>query len=103
MMAARTAGRLGLGGGPDLARLILFSPLRLSEAVGLKEEEGDHGHERMPIEPLPGSPLEVVEAKLLLHLLMRLLADPSRLDRAGQALEWRVGGQVGEIVLPLAL
>jgi hypothetical protein len=28
----------------------------------------------VPVKPCPGAPLEVVEAEVLLHLLMRLLA-----------------------------
>jgi hypothetical protein len=44
----------------------------------------------------------MVEAKLFLELLMRLLADPSCLDQSCQLLEHRVGGQIGEIVLELA-
>jgi len=31
----------------------------------LKEGEGDHRHERMTVQALPGSPLEVVEAEFL--------------------------------------
>lgn len=53
MSAARTAGRLGCGGPDGDPCLILFSPLRLGEAAGLEEEEGDHAHERMPVEALP--------------------------------------------------
>ena len=36
----------------------------------LKEGEGDHCHERMPVKALPGSSLEVVEAEFLFQLLM---------------------------------
>jgi hypothetical protein len=36
----------------------------------LQESEGEHRHERVAVKTLPGSPLEVVEAELLLHLLM---------------------------------
>ena len=36
----------------------------------LKEGEGDHRHERMPVKALPGSPLEVVEAEFIFQLLM---------------------------------
>src|ERR687886_468321 len=32
----------------------------------------------------PGAPLVVIESELLLHLLVRLLAAPARLDRAGE-------------------
>ena len=50
----------------------------------LEEGVGDHRHERVPMKALPGSALEVIEAEFFLHLLMRLLADPSRLDGCGQ-------------------
>ena len=39
----------------------------------LQESEGDHCHERMAVETLPGSPFEVIEAKFLFQLLMGLL------------------------------
>jgi len=44
----------------------------------------------------------VVEAKLLLELLMRLLTDPSGCDCGGEQLEARVGRQVRHIVFLLA-
>ena len=36
----------------------------------LQESKGEHRHERVAVKTLPGSPLEVVEAEFLLHLLM---------------------------------
>jgi hypothetical protein len=45
--------------------LILFSPPRCFEAAVLQEGEGEHRHERMAVETLPGSPFEVIEAKFL--------------------------------------
>ena len=62
----------------------------------------DHCHERMAVQPGPGSALEVVETELLLELLMRLFADPTRLYGAGDVFDRRVGGQVREIVFPLS-
>ena len=97
-MAWRTAGRLGLGGGPS----VLFSPPRFSEAPVLEEGHGHHGHERVSVKPSPGSALEVIKAELLFHLLVGLLAGPARLDGGGEGLQVRFGGQVGEIVFPLA-
>ena len=44
----------------------------------------------------------MVEAKLLLELLMRLLTDPSGLDRGGERLEGGIGRQVRHIVFLLA-
>ena len=51
----------------------------------LEEGVGDHRHKGMTVKALPGSPLEVVEAEFLLHLLMRLLANPSCLYGGGQS------------------
>jgi len=56
----------------------------------------------MSVEPFPRAPFEVVESEFFLELLMRLFADPARLDGAGQLLDWRVGRQVREVVLALA-
>lgn len=58
-----------------------FFPSRLSEPAGLKEGIGHHCHQRVAMQPDPGATLEVVEAEFFLELLMRLLADPARLDR----------------------
>ena len=44
----------------------------------------------------------VQPAQLLLELLVPLLARPPRLDRGGELLERRVGGQVRKVVLALA-
>jgi hypothetical protein len=37
------------------------------------------------VKALPGPALEVIKAKLFFQLLVRLLADPSRLDRGCQS------------------
>jgi hypothetical protein len=62
-MACLMAGMLGWGGGPPT----LFFPSRCSEAVGLEEGVSDHGHQRVSVQPGPGSALEVVEAEFLLE------------------------------------
>ncbi len=76
-IAWRTAGKLDCGGGP----LILFFPPRLCETAMLEECVSDHGHERVTMEALPGSSLEVIKPEFLFQLLMRLLANPSSFDR----------------------
>ena len=78
--------------------MILFSPLRCFEAAVLQEGEGEHCHERMAVETLPGSPFEVIEAKFLFQLLMGLLANPSCLDGGRQGTQTGRCGQIGEIV-----
>ena len=46
----------------------------------LEESVSDHCHERMTMQALPGSALEVIETQFFFQLLMSLLANPSRLD-----------------------
>src|ERR1700733_11674976 len=71
-------------------------------AAALQVGVGDHRHERVAMQAMPGSAFEVVEAKFFLELLVGLLADPSGLDRGGERLEAGVGRQVGKIVFALA-
>src|SRR4051794_38822732 len=68
------AGRVGWGGGPSDGPASLFPPLPQAEV--LKEAEGEHRHQGVPVRPGPGPALEVVEAELLLELLVHLLARP---------------------------
>ena len=97
-MAWRTAGRLGWGGGP----LILFFPPRLCETAMLEECVGDHGHECMTMEALPGSSLEVVKTEFFFRLLVSLLANPTRLDGGCQGAQVGLRRQVGEIIFLLS-
>jgi hypothetical protein len=46
----------------------------------LQEGVGDHAHQSVAMKTSPGSPLEVIEAKFLFQLLMRLFANPPCLD-----------------------
>src|SRR5271154_4468344 len=68
----------------------------------LEERVSNHCHQRMTMKAVPRPSLEVVETKFLLQLLMGLLANPSCLDRRGQAAQVHSGGQVGKIVFFLA-
>src|SRR3712207_6737402 len=104
MMARRMAGRLGDGGGPGMRRGIFPRPRRAlaGEAEVLQVSEGDAGHQRVPVQPGPGAPLEVAQAQFLLELLVRLLADPTRLDRGGEGAQRCPRRQVAEVVLALA-
>ena len=68
----------------------------------LKESEGDHRHECMTVKALPGSSFEVVKAEFLFQLLMRLLANPSRLDGGCQAAQVGRGRQICEVVFLFA-
>ena len=65
-----------------------FFPLHLSEAAILGEGVSDHCHERMTAKALPGSSLEMIEAKFFFQLLMALLADPGCVGSA-PSVGWR--------------
>src|SRR5687767_15104981 len=97
-MAWRTAGKVGCGGGP----LTFFFPSCCFEPTILEESVGDHRHERMAMQALPGSALEVIETEFFFQLLVSLLANPSGLDGAGQGEQVRLCRQVGEIVFLLS-
>src|SRR5215218_11516366 len=106
MMARRTAGRLGDGGGPGTRGGGIFPRPRrtkLGEAQVLQIGEGDAGHQRVSVQPCPGAPFEMAETELLFQLLMRLLADPAGLDRARQGAPRGPRRQVAEIVFALAV
>jgi hypothetical protein len=55
MMARRTAGRLGEGGGPGTSGLIFPRPrsTKLGEAQVLQVGERDAAHQRMPVQSGP--------------------------------------------------
>ena len=78
--ARRIAGSVGLGG----PWRNFFSPARLREAAALQVGVGDHRHERVAVQAMPGSAFEVIEAEFFLEPLVGLLADPARLDRGGE-------------------
>ena len=46
----------------------------------------------MTMEAMPGATFEVVETQFFLELLVRLFADPSRLDRGRERLDVGVSG-----------
>ena len=46
----------------------------------LEERVADHRHERMTMQALPGSVLEVIKTEFFFQLLVSLLSNPSRLD-----------------------
>src|ERR1700738_3701778 len=67
-------------------------------------EEGvsDHRHERMTVKALPGPSLEVVKTEFFFHLLVSLLADPTRLDGGCQGAQVGLRRQGGEIIFLLS-
>src|SRR6516225_7319389 len=97
-MPWRTAGNVGRGGGP----LILFFPPCCFKPAILEESVGDHRHERMTVQALPRSALEVIETEFFFQLLVSLLANPARLDGGRQGAQVSLGWQVGEIVFLLS-
>ena len=64
MMARRTAGRLGDGGGPGTRRDIFPRPRRAlpGKAEVLQVGESHAGHQRVPMQARPGPALEVAQA-----------------------------------------
>lgn len=104
MTAWWTAGRLGDGGGPGTRGGIFprLRPAMRGEAEMLQSGEGDAGHQGVPVQPSPGSALEVAEVQLPLELLVRLLAHPTRLDGGDEGAERYPGRQIAEVVLALA-
>ena len=68
----------------------------------LEEGVSDHRHKRMTVKALPGSSLEVIKTEFFFHLLVSLLANPSRLDGGRQRAQADLCRQVGEIVFPLS-
>ena len=68
----------------------------------LEEGISDHRHKRMTVKALPGSPLEVIKTEFFFHLLVSLLADPTRLDGGCQGAQVGLRRQVGEIVFLLS-
>ena len=53
----------------------------------LQEGVGDHGHQRMSVQSMPGTTFEVIEPEFFLHLVMCLLAHPACLDGRSQRSE----------------
>src|SRR4051794_6757942 len=103
MVARRTAGRRGDGGGPGIQARIFAPPRRARprKATVLQVGEGHAGHQRMPVKAGPGPTLEVAETEFLLELLMPLLANPARLDGGGERPQRGPRRQVCEVVFAL--
>ncbi len=99
MTARLMAGRVGWGG----PSLVLFFPrvLLLLQTPMLQEGVGDHSHEGVAVQALPGSSFKMIEAEFLLHLLMSLFAHPARLHGARQGLERRFEGEIGQVIFAL--
>jgi hypothetical protein len=49
----------------------------LGQAQVLQEGVSHTRHQHVPVQPCPGTPLDVAETEFLLELLMGLLADPA--------------------------
>src|SRR4051794_22562587 len=96
MMARRTAGRLGDGGGPGIQARIFPRPRRAlpSKATMLQIGKRETGHQRVPVQTSPGPTLKVAEAQLLFELLVSLLADPACLIAAASARSEVRGGRL---------
>src|SRR5262245_31360059 len=62
----------------------------------------DPRDESRPVPTLAGSSFEVVKTEFFFHLLLSLLANPSRLDGGSEVAHVSLRRQIGEIVLPLS-
>ena len=67
----------------------------------MQERVGDHRHQRVSMQTDPRSAFEMVEPELVLHLLVRLLADPACFDRRRERFERRVRRQTRQVMFPL--
>src|SRR5262249_34946720 len=61
-------------------RASFFFPRCCCETAMLQEGVSDHRHERMTVKALPRSALKMIKTEFFFHLLVSLLAYPSRLD-----------------------
>ena len=68
----------------------------------LEEGVSNHCHEGVTVKAVPRSPLEVIETEFFLQLLMRLFANPARLDGGRQRAQVHLRRQVGKIVFLFA-
>src|ERR1700719_1319534 len=68
----------------------------------LEEGVGNHRHKCMTMKALPGSALEVIKTEFFFHLLVSLLANPTRLDGGCQGAQVGLRRQVGEIIFLLS-
>src|SRR5262249_14291261 len=75
-MAWRTAGKVGWGGGP----VGLFFPPCFCGAARLEGGGSGHRPNGRTVEDVARASLEVVKTKFFFHLLVSLLANPTRLD-----------------------
>ena len=92
----RICGKDGVGDGSGLVVVFFPKPQRLEKG------KGDHRHERMMVQAPLAAALEIIEADLLLHLLVHLLADPAALDQRRQALQRDILRMVAQVVFALA-
>src|SRR4029079_2029112 len=104
---ASAARRGGRPAGSAPAGSPLFSRLDrvLSSSVPLPQQEavGQQDQGRVVVEPPPGSPLEMVQPQLLLHLLVAVLHRPATLPQPNRLLQARALRQVAEGVFDLAV
>ena len=56
----------------------------------------------MPVQALPRSPFEVIKTEIFLHLLMRLLTNPARLDGRSERLKIGIRRKIRQVVFALA-
>ena len=68
----------------------------------LQKRKRQHRHQHVMVQTQPAAALKMVEAKFLLHLLVRLLACPTRFDGRRQTFQRDILGMVGQVVFAFA-
>lgn len=56
----------------------------------MQEFVGHHRHQGMAVQSGPASFFEVIQPQFFIELLMRLSANPARLNRARESFDWGV-------------
>lgn len=65
-----------------------------------EEAKREHVEEGVAVNPPPAAPFVVIAPELVLHLLVRLLAAPARLDGPGQRAAPGAGRRIAEVIHP---
>jgi hypothetical protein len=77
-------------------------PAVRGEAEMLQIGTGDAGPQRVSVSSSPRTSLEASQPEFVFQLLVRLFAEPARLDGGRGRPQRRVRGQIAAVVLPLA-
>ncbi len=65
---------------------VLASRQRKGEALERQERVSEHDQGQMPMQAIPASPLEVIQATFLFGIFIKLLDDPTRMRQGDESL-----------------